>query len=241
VRTLRAVVVALFATAWYGAKILWASWRRSPELERLCRSVPRDWAATLLRASGVEVTLSGVHHLRAERAGILVANHESWFDVLVLAAHLPVSYCFVGKKELVSIPVFGPAWRACGNIPIDRHDRDAAIEALDRAGARLRQDGGVVILFPEGTRSPDGDLLPFKKGPFMLALKLGVPVIPVGLSGSRRVMPKGSWRIRPGPVQVRIGRPIPVAGLGEDDRDALLGRTRAVVEALRKGEIEGDP
>jgi 1-acyl-sn-glycerol-3-phosphate acyltransferase len=144
----------------------------------------------------------------------------------------------VGKQELTAVPVFGPAWQACGNIPIDRRDHDAAVRSLDRAGALLRRDGGVIIMFPEGTRSPDGAMLPFKKGAFVLALKLGVPVIPVGLSGSRAVLPKGRWRVRPGTIRVRIGEPIPVDGLGEGDRDALLARTRTVVEALRRGELE---
>lgn len=239
--TLRVILVGLVATLRYGVEVLWASWRRSPTLAETCHWVPRRWAGALLRAGRVDVDVRGVEHLPTEGAGILVANHESWYDVLVLAAHLPVPYCFVGKAELTRVPVFGPAWEACGNIPIDRSDREGAIRSLDRAGEQLRRRGGVVILFPEGTRSPDGDLLPFKKGAFVLALKLGVPVIPVGIVGSRDVMPKGSWRIKPGRVRLEIGAPIAVAGLTEDDRDALIERTRVVVNALRKGEIGHDP
>jgi 1-acyl-sn-glycerol-3-phosphate acyltransferase len=238
VRTIWVVLVCAVATARYGFLILWVSWRRSPRLAELCWSVPRAWAGTLLRAASVRVEMTGVEHLAPDRPGILVANHESWFDVLALGAHLPVAFRFVGKQELTAVPVFGPAWQACGNIPIDRRDHDAAVRSLDRAGALLRRDGGVIIMFPEGTRSPDGAMLPFKKGAFVLALKLGVPVIPVGLSGSRAVLPKGRWRVRPGTIRVRIGEPIPVDGLGEGDRDALLARTRTVVEALRRGELE---
>lgn len=235
--TLRVVCVALVATARYGAEILWATWRRAPDLAETCHRAPRRWAAALLRAGRVEVRLSGAEHLHATGPGILVANHESWFDVLALAAHLPVSYCFVGKAELTRIPVFGPAWQACGNIPIDRSDHDAAVRSLDRAGEQLRRQAGVVILFPEGTRSPDGHMLPFKKGAFVLALKLGVPVIPVGIGGSRDVMPKGRWRVRPGTIRVRVGPPIAVEGLDEADRDELVARARAVVEALRNRDI----
>ncbi len=235
--TLRVLVVGLAATVRYGAEILWATWRRAPHLAETCHRAPRRWAAALLRAGRVEVDLTGVENLLEAGPGILVANHESWFDVLALAAHLPVPYCFVGKEELTRIPVFGPAWQACGNIPIDRRDHDAAVRSLDRAGEQLRRQGGVVILFPEGTRSPDGRMLPFKKGAFVLALKLGVPLLPVGISGSRDVMPKGRWRVRPGTIRVRLGPALPVDGLDEADRDALMGRARAVVEALRSGDI----
>lgn len=235
--TLRTIAVALVATARYGAEILWATWRKAPDLADTCHRAPRQWAASLLRAARVDVQLSGAEHLHATAAGILVANHESWFDVLALAAHLPVPYCFVGKAELTRIPLFGPAWQACGNIPIDRSDHDAAVRSLDRAGEQLRRQGGVVILFPEGTRSADGHMLPFKKGAFVLALKLGVPVIPVGISGSRPIMPKGRWRVRPGTIRLRIGPPLAVEGLDEEDRDRLVARARAVVEQLRNRDI----
>ena len=236
-RTVWVILVAVVVTVRYGVRTLWAAWRRSPRMDEVCWQVPRAWAGALLRAGGVRVEMTGVEHLSAHEAGILVANHESWYDVLALGAHLPVTFRFVGKKELTRVPLFGPAWQACGNIAIDRSDHEAALRSLDRAGELLRQGGGVVILFPEGTRSPHRDMLPFKKGAFMMALQLGLPLIPVGISGSREVMPKGSLRIRPGTIHVRIGEPIPVAGLTEADRDGLMARTRAVVDALRKREL----
>lgn len=236
-RTAWVMLVALVMTARHALRVLWASWRRSTNLEAVCEDAPRAWARTLLRAAGVTVDLVGLDRLAAHGPGILVVNHESWFDVLVLAAHLPVKYRFVGKKELVSVPLFGPAWLACGHIAIDRGDREAAIRSLEHAGDLLRRHGGVIIMFPEGTRSTDGDLLPFKKGAFVLALKLGVPIIPVGIAGSRHVMRKHGVRVRSGTIRMQVGEPIPVTALDERDRDALMERTRTVVDRLRKGEI----
>lgn len=236
-RTAWVLVVALVMTARHALRVLWASWRKSPNLEEVCDDAPRAWATSLLRAAGVTVEWAGLDRLAAHGPGILIVNHESWFDVLVLAAHLPVTYRFVGKKELVSVPLFGPAWLACGHIAIDRSDRESAIRSLEHAGELLRRHGGVIIMFPEGTRSTDGDLLPFKKGAFVLALKLGVPIIPVGIAGSRQVMRKHGFRVRSGTIRVQVGEPIPVAGLDENDRDRLMERTRTVVDRLRKGDL----
>jgi 1-acyl-sn-glycerol-3-phosphate acyltransferase len=161
-----------------------------------------------------------------------VANHQSWFDVFALAGFLPGRGTFVAKEELERIPIFGGAWKACGHISIDRSDRKKAIESLDRAGERIRSEKRAVILFPEGTRSADGQLQEFKKGAFIVALKTGVPIVPIGISGSRHVMPKGSFLARPGEIRVRIGEPIPMEGLSVADRDALLGRSRMAVAEL---------
>jgi 1-acyl-sn-glycerol-3-phosphate acyltransferase len=161
-----------------------------------------------------------------------VANHQSWFDVFALAGFLPGRGTFVATEELERIPIFGGAWKACGHISIDRSDRKKAIESLDRAGERIRSEKRAVILFPEGTRSADGQLQEFKKGAFIVALKTGVPIVPIGISGSRHVMPKGSFLARPGEIRVRIGEPIPMEGLSVADRDALLGRSRMAVAEL---------
>ena len=167
-----------------------------------------------------------------ERSQVLVANHTSWFDVLALAAHIPGSYRFVAKKELEKIPFFGPAWLACGHISIDRSDRKAAIRSLAEAREKLERDHPTIILFPEGTRSRTGELLPFKKGAFVLALQTGVEVVPAAIMGSRDVMKKGSFLVYPGTVRIRFGEPIAVEGLEMEDRDALTGRARDAVQGL---------
>lgn len=233
--SLRLYVVGLLSTVYYAVRIVGATTFKTRNMERICWTGPRGWCRSLLWAGGVRVDFEGLEHLDPPRPAVLVSNHESWYDVFALAGHLPVDYRFVGKKELVKIPFFGPAWVACGNIPIDRSNRAAAFESLRVAGEKIRREKAVVVMFPEGTRSPDGELLPFKKGAFVLALNLGVPVIPVGVSGSRRLMPKGSFLVRPGRITVRVGAPIEVDGLTVDDRDLLLERARAEVERLKSG------
>ena len=231
--TLRVYVVGVFATLYQAGRVVLAAWRRSPHMACVCRSAPRRWASAILRAARVQVELEGFEHLPEGTPAVLVANHESWFDVFALAAHLPVEYRFVAKKELASIPVFGSAWRACRHVSIDRSDRTAAIRSLEVARESVHADGVVMVMFPEGTRSTTSEMLPFKKGAFVLALQLGVPVIPVGISGSRPIMPKGAIRVRPGTVKVRVGEPIPVEGMGERDRNRLLAQVRSAVEELR--------
>ncbi len=155
--------------------------------------------------AGVSVRVEGVENLALDGAFIIVANHESWFDVCALAGCLPIDARFAAKKELERIPVFGPAWRACGHISIDRADRASAIESMTRAGLQIKEQGLNMVFFAEGTRCSDGRLHPFKKGPFVMAIEGGVPVVPVGLVGSRAIMPKGSFRIRRGAIVVRVG------------------------------------
>jgi 1-acyl-sn-glycerol-3-phosphate acyltransferase len=235
----RVLPVAIASTVWHGIRIVQVA--RRTELERDPRLValPKSWTDSLLRAGGVRVEMEGLENL--VEPAVLVCNHVSWYDVFALVSHLPVDARFVGKKEIVKIPFFGPAWLAAGHIPIDRTDRRAAIRSLERAGETLREHGGVVVMFPEGTRSADGGLRPFKKGAFMLALQLGVPVIPAAVSGSREIMRKGSMLVHPGTMKIRIGAPIPVEGLTVDDRDVLVERAHGAVRALAGGglTIEG--
>lgn len=236
IRTAWVWLVGCAATLWYGGRILALSTLGSRRLGCACRDLARRWCRTVLRAADTRVVLEGVEHLGRERAQVLVSNHESWFDVFALAGHLPVDYRFVAKRELASIPVFGPAWVACGHVSLDRQDRARAVDSLSAAGSRIVERGTTLVMFPEGTRSVTGALQPFKKGAFVLAIQAGVPVVPVAILGSRAVMPKGSWRVRPGTVRVRIGEPLAVDGLGHEDRDRLVARARRAVAALRGGE-----
>lgn len=239
-RTLWVSLVAAVLTSWYGGQILLARALRLESLPDRCWNNPRRWARALLRAAGVRVDLEGVEHLGVDAAQVLVANHQSWFDVLALAAYLPVDYRFVAKKELAGVPVFGPAWRACGHIAIDRQDQQAAIEALERARREVHERPLSIVMYPEGTRSPTEEMLPFKKGAFVLAIKVGVPVVPVGIQGAGAVMPKGSLRIRPGTIRIRIGEPIATEGLAMKDRDVLTRRAREAVAALRRPALTAD-
>ena len=225
------------------SRVVFANWFAKKRLSCLCERLPRVWAGWFLRRAGVKVEVEGEERVDWSQPLVIVANHQSWFDVFALAAHLPVLGRFVAKEELARIPVFGPAWQACGHVAIDRSNREQATESLDRAGRHIRDGRLAVILFAEGTRSPDGRLQPFKKGAFVLAIKTGVPVVPVGISGSRQVMPKGSFRIRPGEIRIRIGEPISVEGLRHQDRDRFRVRCRDAVVDLMEDEdaVTGRP
>ncbi|MFQ5537427.1 MAG: lysophospholipid acyltransferase family protein [Gemmatimonadota bacterium] len=229
---LRVLVVIIPATIWYGAKIMWLARRRSPRLACLCEEIQRKWSRMVLRAAGVRVVIENPEVIDPDRPQILVANHTSWFDVPALAGHLPGPYRFVAKQELARVPFFGPAWRSCGHIGIDRKDRAKAIESLAVAKRRLEEERPTVILFAEGTRSRDGRLQPFKKGAFVLAIQTGVEIVPAAIIGARDVMKKGSLLIHPGTIRIRFGEPVPVERLTMEDRNDLARRTREAVAAL---------
>jgi 1-acyl-sn-glycerol-3-phosphate acyltransferase len=205
---------------------------RRPGAQDTCEHLGRNWSKRILRLAGVKARFHGPEREAWPEAAVIVANHQSWFDVFALAAELPLRYRFVAKEELSRIPVFGQAWQGCGHISLPRENRSRAIESLNRASRRVSEEKSAIILFPEGTRSPDGRLGRFKKGAFVLAINNGVPVIPVGISGSRAVMPKGSFRIRPGEIRIRVGEPVPTKGLTSRERDGLLLQCRAMVAAL---------
>jgi len=187
----------------------------------------------LLWCSGVDVVLENEGVIDADRPQILVANHTSWYDVLVLVGSIPGRALFVAKHEILGVPVFGPALKACGHIFIDRKDRKKAVESLSEARRRLEDESPTIIMFPEGTRSATGELQAFKKGAFVLGLQTGVDIVPAAIVGSREVMKKGSLLVRPGKVTVRFGEPISVEGLTLDDRSDLTERAREALMELQ--------
>ena len=239
--------VGSLITLWYAGGVLLVSFfKRRGDLCRSCDSAAREWSRAVLKLAGVSVRIEGVENLALDRAFIIIANHESWFDVWALAGCLPIDARFAAKKELECIPVVGRAWQACGHISIDRSDRASAIESMNRAGLQIKEQGLHMIFFAEGTRCPDGALHPFKKGPFVVAIEGGVPIVPIGLVGSRLIMPKGSFRIGWGDITVRIGAPISVEGMEHADRDRLRDSVWSAVARLRGGEgrtccLPGEP
>ena len=192
----------------------------------------RNWSHWILWASGVEVLVEGVENIPPDQPEIIVANHVSWLDIPAIATTVPKRTRFVAKKELERVPLFGMAMVRAGHISIDRADRASAIESLERAGAALRSDNSSVVIFPEGTRSADGQLKAFKKGAFMLALHTGVNVVPTAVVGSHEALPKHHWRLGRGPIIVRYGEPIPMAGFGPHNRDELVALVRERIEQL---------
>lgn len=231
IRTAWTFLVTLVATVFFSSAAVIAGLlrvRHGPFYD----GCARYWSRTILWSSGVRLHVEGAEHIPENQPEIIVANHASWFDIPALAASVPKRTRFVAKKELGRIPIFGRAWKTAGHISIDRHDRASAIESLERAGAALRSDNSSVIIFPEGTRSEDGRLQPFKKGAFMVAVHTGVNIVPTAIVGSHEALPKHHWRHRPVPIIVRFGEPIPTIGYGPERRDELVALVRARMEEL---------
>ena len=170
-------------------------------------SLGRLWAGITLSCTGVRVQTTGTEHIPRETPCIFAANHASQYDIPVLYKALPVQFRFLVKKELFRVPLLGLAMKRAGYIPIDRSGGKAALLSLRKAADAIRA-GTSIVVFPEGTRSRDGRLQPIKPGAVVLALKSRCPVVPVAISGTHRVLPKGRLGARPGRVRVRIGPPI---------------------------------
>jgi 1-acyl-sn-glycerol-3-phosphate acyltransferase len=192
--------------------------------------IARRWLGWSFATCGIRVQAEGLEHVAATRAAIYMSNHQSVLDIGAIVLSLPVSWRFVAKKELTYIPFFGWALGLSDQIVIDRGNRRRSIESLRRAAERVR--GGInVIIFPEGTRSPDGTLQPFKSGGFHLALDAQAPVIPVTVSGSWQLTPKRSLQLRSGTVKVVYGAPIETAGSTTRDREQLKRRVADAIQA----------
>ena len=194
----------------------------------------RGWARTILFMSGLPLRVSGRERLASLASGsaVIVANHESLADILVLLASLPIQVRFLAKRRIFSVPVLGWSIRAAGFIPVDRGDHRRGAATFEAAMARL-QGGRSVIVFPEETRTRTGELLPFKKGAALLALRSGLPILPVGIAGTRQVLPRDTLLPTAGPAAVVIGEPIPVEGRPVTERARLTEEARSAVAQLR--------
>lgn len=194
----------------------------------------RRWARAQLRANRVQVRLERAEGVDWDSPMVLLSNHRSHYDVVAMLASLPVALSFVTKQELRRLPVFGRGVESLGMIFIDRKNRERALASLERAARQVRE-GRVVTFFAEGTRSDDGRTMrAFKKGGFHLARSAGVPVLPLVVLGSEKVLPKHSLLISPGTITLRFGAPL----YPEPDEtvEDLMARTRQVMEELMAGE-----
>jgi 1-acyl-sn-glycerol-3-phosphate acyltransferase len=228
IRTVWFGLVTVAATAWYsGRSIVGGLFRASHAYHD---AVQRGWSRALLNASGVDVEADGLENLTGVGAAILVANHQSNFDIFALLSALPVSIRFVSKQELARIPLLAQAMRSAGHVFIDRGDRRAAVVAMRGAAERMRQESFCLGLFPEGTRSTDGRLGPFKKGSFVLAIETQLPVVPVAVDGGRQLTM--GRKVLPGTVRIRVGKPVPTLGRTARHRDELLSEVRGSVAGL---------
>ncbi len=188
----------------------------------------RVWSRVMVAAVGARPTFRGLENVDHGSPQVFIANHQSIVDVWVMPQWLPLNARFAVKRELFWVPIFGWAMAASGFIPINRQNRSEAVKSLDEAARQIRS-GCSVVLYPEGKRSRDGKLKPFKKGAFHLALAAGVPVVPVAISGSYDVIRPGDWRVTPGPVSVSIESPIDVSRFQPDDYQGLLDHVHNVI------------
>ena len=180
---------------------------------------------------GIRYRVAGQEHVPRGRAAVYCANHQSNVDPPVLFDAIHPYMHILYKAELSAIPVLERAFRFGGFIPVDRRNKEAAMRSIEAGAASIRA-GNSFLIFPEGTRSKTAQLLPFKKGGFVMAIKAQAPIVPVAVQGGRAAMQKGSAFIRPVTVSIRIGEPIETAGLTVGDRDAVIAETRQRIEAL---------
>jgi 1-acyl-sn-glycerol-3-phosphate acyltransferase len=187
------------------------------------------WLA--LTAAGIRYRVMGHEHVPRDRAVVFCSNHQSNVDPPVLFQALHRRLHILYKAELSKLPILGRVLQTGGFVPVPRENRDEAFKAIERAAASIRS-GNSFLIFPEGTRSRTDELLPFKKGGFVMALRAEAPIVPVAVSGGRASMRRGSWIVRPVDVTVRIGAPIETAGMTTDDRDELIETVRERIAQL---------
>jgi 1-acyl-sn-glycerol-3-phosphate acyltransferase len=191
----------------------------------------RIWSILLLKASLVRVEVRCPPEIEPGASYVFLANHQSLFDIPALLSTVPGQVRMMAKRSLFRVPVFGWALHAGGFIPIDRGDRSTARQSFASAIERI-QGGTSILLFPEGTRSLEDTLLPFERGGFLLAMKSGLPIVPVGIRGTRAIQRRGVWTIQPGTVTVCYGTPIDVAAYGVRRKRELIAEVRRQVADL---------
>ena len=180
---------------------------------------------------GIRYRVAGAEHVPRGRAAVYCSNHQSNIDPPVIFDAVHPRLHILYKAEFDALPILPRAFRYGGFIPVDRRNKEAALKSIDKGADSLRA-GNSFLIFPEGTRSKTGDLLPFKKGGFIMAIKAGAPLVPVAVQGGRDSMRKGSWIIRPVTVSIRIGEPIETSGHPLAERDQLIAATRRRIQAM---------
>lgn len=198
---------------------------------RALHRMAQFWAKIHLMTSGIQVSVIGLENISSPPY-IFMCNHQSALDIFSLLNSLPVQFKWIAKRELFYIPFLGWAMKRAGYISLDRKHPREAIKAMDDAAKKIRE-GTNIIIFPEGTRSKDGHLLPFKKGGFSLALRAKVPIVPVGISGSNRLQPKGSFiPNQKGVIYLRIGKPVETAQGSRSAKTEIMMTVRQAIEGL---------
>lgn len=197
------------------------------------------WGRGCLSFAGLKLTIKGAEHIPSDSPAIFVSNHQSNFDIPILYAGLPIQFRWMAKKELFRVPFFGLAMKRGGYIPIDRSDRRKAMQSINIAAEKIKQ-GASVIIFPEGTRTPDGDVQAFKKGALIIAAKAHVPVVPIAINGSFNVQPKGSIMVKKAALSLTIFPPVATDHLKVKDVQELTMKLHTQISAAVKEENSHD-
>jgi 1-acyl-sn-glycerol-3-phosphate acyltransferase len=194
-------------------------------------AVARAWARCLLWVSGVKVRVEGLENIAWDQSYVFVCNHLSYMDTPVILANLP-DFRFLAKHGLFKIPLLGTHLSTAGHIPVPRGDARAAVKTMTTAAQVIRERGISLLIFPEGGRSHDGRLASFQEGAAYIAIRAGVPLVPMALKGTREVLPFGSGQVRSGRVTLRIGEPIPTDQVPLRDRGPITAELRDRIVAL---------
>jgi 1-acyl-sn-glycerol-3-phosphate acyltransferase len=226
IRTAFIFVWVVLTTAFFSVIAIIASlFSRTGDFVHL---IARIWARSILMASRVHVRVDGLSNIEPDKSYIYMANHQSNFDIPVLLGYLPVQFRWLAKAELFKIPMFGRAMLAAGYVKIDRFNQQSAFESISEAAQKMK-NGVSVMIFPEGTRSKDGRIRPFKKGGFVMAVDSGVPIVPVIIRGTWPIMAKSSLRINRGDVEMEIAGPIDTIGYTRETKEELMEKVRTVI------------
>jgi 1-acyl-sn-glycerol-3-phosphate acyltransferase len=194
------------------------------------RVLMRCWGWLVTRSWGLTFSVTGSEKVVPGTSYIVTPNHQGLADILALVVVFPVPFRWVIKKEILRVPVWGWAVASTGAISVDRSNPQDAMGRLQRGLDKLK-GGWSMLIYPEGTRTPDGRLLPFKKGAFIIGVQTGIPILPVTTNGASKVLPRNTFALRPGHITVTISDPIPTEGLSEPDVPELMEKTRQAVAA----------
>jgi 1-acyl-sn-glycerol-3-phosphate acyltransferase len=203
---------------------------------RLAYALGRLWTWTILKTGRIHLKVRGLDRLDPSRPYVFVANHQSNLDIPVLVQSLPFQLRWIAKKQLAYVPFFGWALWASRHILVDRLDHGSAMASFRKAKEKISA-GDSVVIFPEGTRSSGGHLLPFKRGGFLLAIQTKTPIVPVTINGSWTILPRGDWRVRAGEIEVIVDEPVPVGRYDGKKVSALMNRVRDMIESHSRGRV----
>jgi 1-acyl-sn-glycerol-3-phosphate acyltransferase len=222
--------LVVLATIGYGLVSLIISFFESSGRKQI--AVARAWARCLLFVSGVKTRVEGLEKIAVDGSYVFVANHLSYMDTPVVLANIPVQFRFLAKRGLFQIPLLGTHLARAGHIPVPRDDARAAVKTMNTAAQTIRERGISLLIFPEAGRSHTGELASFKEGAAYIAIRAGVPLVPIALKGTREILPYGSGHVRSGSVTMRIGDPIPTDQLQLRERGRITETLRERIVSM---------